>query len=124
MSVLLDSVILIDHLNGNPAATAYLRSLKDAHSSVVTRAEVLAGLEADFRKLGQRLLERYPTLPIDAETADVAAELRRLNRWKLPDAFQAALARQYGLKLATRNVRDFPPEKHAFIVVPYQLRSA
>jgi hypothetical protein len=121
MSVLLDSVILIDHLNGNPAATAYLRSLKDAHSSVVTRAEVLAGLEPQFRKLGRRLLDRYPTLPVDAEIADLAADLRRMNKWKLPDAFQAALAQQHGLKLATRNTRDFPPGKHSFVVVPYKL---
>ena len=120
MSVLLDSVIFIDHLNGNPAATAYLRSLKDARSSVVTRAEVLAGLEADSLDIGRQLLDRYPTVPIDAETADFAAELRRQHKWKLPDAFQAALARRHGLKLATRNTRDFPPQRHSFVVVPYR----
>jgi predicted nucleic acid-binding protein len=121
VSVLLDSVILIDHLNGHSAATAYLRSLEGASISVITRAEVLAGLEPGGLDSVRRLLDRYPALPIDVETADLAADLRRLNKWKLPDAFQAALARRHGLKLATRNVRDFSPAKHQFVIVPYRL---
>ena len=60
-------------------------------------------------------------LGIDTEVADLAAALRRANRWKLPDAFQAALARRHGLKLATRNVRDFPPERFDFVEAPYSL---
>jgi predicted nucleic acid-binding protein len=43
------------------------------------------------------------------------------NRWKLPDAFQAALALSRGLRLATRNTRDFPPERFSFVEVPYHL---
>jgi predicted nucleic acid-binding protein len=121
VSVLLDSVILIDHLNGHAAATDYLRTLGNTNISVITRAEVLAGLTPDAVDPVSRLLDRYATLAIDLETADMAAGLRRLNQWKLPDAFQAALAMQHGLKLATRNTRDFSPEKHAFVVVPYRL---
>ena len=121
MSVLLDSVILIDHLNGHSAATGYLRTLESASISVITRAEVLAGLEPRALDPVRRLLDRYPALPIDAETADLAADLRRANKWKLPDAFQAALAQRHGLKLATRNIRDFPPEKHSFVVAPYRI---
>jgi predicted nucleic acid-binding protein len=119
MSVLLDSVILIDHLNGVPAASDYLRSLEGAVISVVTRAEVLSGRPG--RVPVTRLLDRYPTLSIDRETADLAAELRREHRWRLPDAFQAALAHLHGLQLATRNTRDFPPARHSFVVVPYSL---
>jgi predicted nucleic acid-binding protein len=121
VSVLLDSVILIDHLNGRDAATEYLRRTRDASISVITRAEVLAGLAPDSVRTVRLLLERYRTLPIEAETADLAAELRRRNRWKLPDAFQAALAQLHNLKLATRNTRDFPPHQHPFVVVPYKV---
>jgi hypothetical protein len=47
MSLLLDSVILIDHFNGIPAATTYLRTIETtAVLSVITRAETLVG----FRK--------------------------------------------------------------------------
>ncbi|MBK6580422.1 MAG: PIN domain-containing protein, partial [Sandaracinaceae bacterium] len=59
----------------------------------------------------------------DGPVADLAAALRREHRWKLPDALQAAAARQHGLRLATRNTKDFPPAKHAFVVVPYTLRA-
>jgi predicted nucleic acid-binding protein len=53
--------------------------------------------------------------------ADLAASLRREYRWKLPDAFQAALAKHHELRLATRNTEDFPPEAHEFVSVPYAL---
>jgi predicted nucleic acid-binding protein len=121
MSVLLDSVILIDHLNGVSAATEYLRKLKGASISVVTRAEVLSGPTANRTTDAAELLDVYPTLPIAQEHADIAAELRRKYRWKLADAFQAALAQVHGLRLATRNTRDFPPERHKFVIVPYRL---
>jgi predicted nucleic acid-binding protein len=88
MSVLLDSVIFIDHLKRNPAATAYLRSLKDARSSVVTRAEVLARLEADSPEIGRQLLDRYLTVPTDAETADFSAELRRQHNGNFRTPFK------------------------------------
>jgi predicted nucleic acid-binding protein len=51
----------------------------------------------------------------------LAARLRREHRWKMPDALQAAVARHHGLDLVTRNTRDFPPEAHSFVVVPYAL---
>jgi predicted nucleic acid-binding protein len=53
--------------------------------------------------------------------ADRAADLRRRFKWRLPDAFQAASAQIHGLKLATRNTRDFPPREHSFVVVPYSI---
>jgi hypothetical protein len=122
LSVLLDSVILIDHLNGISAATRYLESLTEASISVITRAEVLAGIPVSALRDVKEWLDRYPTLAIDRQTADLAAELRRQNKWKLPDAFQAAIATQHGLKLATRNTKDFPPQRHPFVVIPYSSR--
>jgi predicted nucleic acid-binding protein len=121
MSVLLDSVILIDHLNGVSAATEYLRKLKGASISVITRAEVLSGPTASRNTDAAELLDIFPTLPITQQEADVAAQLRLKHRWKVPDAFQAALAQTHDLKLATRNTRDFPPERHKFVTVPYRL---
>ncbi len=122
MKVLLDSVILIDHFNGIAEATSYLSQTHgDAAISVITRAEVLTGFEAPVTRSVTRLLDSFPTLGIDEAAADLAAELRRRHGWKLPDAFQAAIAQQYGLRLATRNLRDFPPKRFAFVVVPYHV---
>lgn len=119
---LLDSVILIDHFNGIPQASAYLEAARrDAGISVITRAEVLTGFPPEHIALAKRFLEAFSTLAIDKEAADSAAVLRREYGWKLPDAFQAALAKQHGLQLVTRNSRDFPPERHAFVLIPYCL---
>ena len=122
LSFLLDSVILIDHLNGVAPATAFLKETHGRSAiSVITRAEVLAGMNAAGMEPAVQLLDRFPTIPIEREAADLAASLRRAHRWRLPDAFQAALARLHGLKLATRNSRDFPPDQIDFVMMPYRV---
>lgn len=122
MKLLLDSVILIDHFNGIAAATRYLAEVRaEAAISVITRAEVLSGFRGGAERKGRQFLDCFPTLAIDQAIADAAAVLRRRHRWKLPDAFQAALARVHRLKLATRDRKDFPPERHRFVVVPYRI---
>lgn len=122
MKLLLDSVILIDHFNGAAAATRYLfEHHTDAAVSVITRAEVLTGFEQRSVGKAVQFLDCFPTLAIDQAIADIAAALRRDYGWKLPDAFQAAIAQQHGLKLVTRNQRDFPPQRHRFVVIPYRV---
>jgi hypothetical protein len=64
------------------------------------QAEVLTGFEGRGRQIARRLLDRFPLLIIDRPIADPAATLRRQNRWKMPDALQAALARHHKLRLA------------------------
>ena len=122
VNLLLDSVVLIDHFNGIDAATHYLATHHtDAAISVITRAEVLAGFEeAEVRKPAQ-FLDSFSTLGIDQAIADLAASLRRKHGWKLPDAFQAALAQHHSLKLVTRNEKDFPPRRFPFALIPYRL---
>ena len=119
---LIDSVILIDHFNGRPEATRCLARIgPESALSVITRAEVLAGFEPPEAVAAMGLLDRFPTLVIDPPVADLAARLRREQRWKMPDALQAALARYHSLELVTRNTRDFPPDRHGFVRVPYVL---
>lgn len=122
MKLLLDSVILIDHFNGIAAATSYLSANQpDAAVSVITRAEVLTGFARPAVRKAAQFLDCFPTLDIDRATADLAAALRRDHGWRLPDAFQAAIARRHGLRLVTRNRRDFPPDRYRFVLIPYQL---
>jgi predicted nucleic acid-binding protein len=118
---LLDSVVIIDHLNGRAEATAFLeRHWEDCGVSVITRAEILTGVTGEAAESVRALLDRFPTLVVDKPAADLAAVLRQSHRWKLPDAIQAALARLNGLKLVTRNARDFDPRKHSFVLQPYR----
>lgn len=118
---LLDSVILIDHLNGIDKATRFILKLQPDHTaiSVITRAEILTGLEEEGQKAVVPLLDQYELLIIDQPVADMAAGLRRVHRWKLPDAFQAALALHHKIKLTTRNTKDFDPKKFDFVEIPY-----
>lgn len=121
MSWLLDSVIFIDHLNGRDEATAFIDAhLEDCAISVITRAEVLAGVPDEHVGSVSAALDQFTTLEITKQIADRAAALRKRHRWRLPDAFQAALAETHGLKLATRNTKDFDPKRHRFVVVPYE----
>ena len=120
---LIDSVILIDHLNGIEKAALFIANLDPLETaiSVITRAEILTGLDEDELTEVIPLLDQYHLLIIDKPIADLAANLRREYGWKLPDAFQAALARHHKVKLITRNSRDFNPQKHDFVEIPYRL---
>lgn len=120
---LLDTVIVIDHFNGVSAATEWLidEGIGKSVISVITRAEVLAGAEAEDRKKVERLLGSFACLPITAPTADLAADLRKSHGWKLPDAFQAALAIGFQLRLVTRNSKEFPPDQYDFVLIPYTI---
>lgn len=120
-ALLLDSVILIDHLNGRAEATDFLRRhYRDCVVTPVSRAETLAGLAPADQAPVARFLDSFECLPIGAEEGDLAGRLRRARTWKLPDALQMAVARRQGCRLVTRNTRDFPPAKHPEVLVPYQ----
>ena len=118
---LIDSVILIDHLNGIEKATRFIAKLDPLETaiSVITRAEILTGLDEDQQAEVISLLDQYQLLIINKPIADLAANLRRKYGWKLPDAFQAALAQNHKVKLSTRNTKDFNPQKHDFVEIPY-----
>jgi predicted nucleic acid-binding protein len=120
---LLDSVILIDHFNGIPQATEFLLELDPLKTaiSVVSYAEILTGLDKDGEKKAVPLLSSFEILEIDTAVAEKAAALRQQHGWKLPDAFQAAIAILHGVKLCTRNTKDFNPQKHPFVEIPYFL---
>lgn len=120
---LLDSVILIDHFNNIPQATEFILSLDPggAAISVISRAEILVGLDNKAIEKAKLLLDHYTLLIIDKAIADKAAELRKRYGWKLPDAFQAALAIYHHIQLSTRDTKDFDPAIHSFVEIPYEL---
>jgi predicted nucleic acid-binding protein len=120
---LLDSVILIDHLNNVSQATEFLLALDPEKTaiSVISYAEILTGLDGEGERKARPLLCSFEILEIDAAVAEKAAALRRQYGWKLPDAFQVAIAVLHGVKLCTRNTKDFNPQKHSFVEILYLL---
>ena len=120
--ILLDSCILIDHFNAKPQARKYISEFwKEFMISAITRAEVMTGFDEIGREPAAKFLNQFSVINIDVKIADFAAELRRLHRWKLPDAIQAAVALSEDLQFATRNTKDFSPALHSFVIVPYEL---
>jgi len=123
MKLLLDTVILIDHFNDIKKATEFITlNQKNISISIITRAELLTGFNSKRNlNLAKQLCDEFEQHPLTVAEADLAASLRQKYGWKLSDAFQAAIAKNHKLKLVTRNTKDFNPNKHPFVLIPYQL---
>jgi predicted nucleic acid-binding protein len=120
---LIDSVIFIDHFNGSVKVNQWLKKHGESQSaiSVITRAEILTGSLQNEKHIITAVIEKYTCLPIDEKIADLAADLQKKYKLKLPDAFQAATAISNNLLLVTRNTKDFS-SKMNFVKIPYKLK--
>ena len=117
-----DTVILIDYLNAIPATIKWLNvHHEDCVLTPITRAEVLAGSEAEMVDVTNRWLDTFAQCDIDHTIAKTAAALRKSLRVKLPDAMQAACASTLGLTFVTRNTKDFDKRKFSASLVPYRV---
>jgi toxin FitB len=121
---LLDTNIVSELRKRRPhgAVVAWLRSLdqRDIHISAVTLGEFQAGIEmtreqdaakaAEIEAWVDQVLEIWNVLPMDAAAFRMTAKLmHRRSNDLFEDAMIAATARVHGLKVATRNVKDFEP---------------
>ena len=115
---LLDSNVLIRHLRERPAVTTLLRQWAETGDlviSVVTRTEIVAGMQPHEEAVTLSLLDSLISLPVTAPIADQAGRwiyqyARRGVQLSFPDAIIAATAELHDLTLATTNVRHFPME--------------
>ncbi len=123
MSVLLDTNIIVDLLNGHPQARDYLRSLPELQISSITVYEILGGcVDARSNQLdvAEILINSCTVLAVTETIAARAAQYQRKQKLKrkMADFLIEATAEEFGLELATRNPKDF---RKAKIVVPYTL---
>lgn len=110
MRALLDTNIVIDYLNGVPAAADTLKHWRQLLISRISWLEVMAGVvdtsaETPVRAfLGTlRLIELTPAV------AEEALRVRRQLRLRLPDAIILATARVEDASLLTRDTKHFDP---------------
>jgi predicted nucleic acid-binding protein len=120
MKALFDTNILIDYLNGIPAARKELELYESRAVSIVTWMEVMYGAEQEFADTTRAFLNRFTVTPITEAIAERAVTLRRQRNPKLPDAIIGATTLETGLMLVTRNTKDFgaklPGVRHPYRV--------
>jgi len=107
-SALLDSNIII-YLSKREMPLSFLDQFDEHFISVITYMEVLGyqfrnPKEEEFIR---EMIEVFRILFIDQKIADMAIEIRRKCRIKLPDAIIGATAKALNLCLVTRNIHDF-----------------
>jgi predicted nucleic acid-binding protein len=112
--VVLDTDVLIDLLRGRRATQAFLLEAT-RHSvpccSVISVAEIYAGMRAPESASTTALLDALVIIPVTRHTAEVAGQFKartRARRLELADCLIAATAFAEGATLATGNVKDYP----------------
>jgi len=121
VTLLLDSNVLIDVLRGERQALDWLEAQAAGLAiSVISWMEVLEGCEAHEGERVGAWLQTFRQLELDQAVAAEAVACRKEFRMRLPDAVILATARCHGLRLVTRNTRDFP-ESLGIVLVPYRL---
>lgn len=109
VSVVFDTNVVIDLLNGLPEAAEEYDRHERVVISRITWMEVLVG--GDDSETRAFLRRRFQVAPLSPEVAERAVTLRRKHRrLRLPDAIIWATAQRYEFELLTRNRKDFPAE--------------
>jgi predicted nucleic acid-binding protein len=117
MTLLIDTSVLIDHLRGEEAARRALanaaRQGERLACSVVTKVEVLAGMQPAEEPLTRRLMSALDWISVDDAIAERAGELANRFLRAHPgvdpvDFIIAATAELHDAGLWTRNVKHFP----------------
>ena len=112
--VVLDTDVLIDFLRGRAPARAFLLRVTE-HAipccSVITAAEIHAGMRAQERDRTTALLDSLVLLDVTRTIAELAGRFQqreRTRRLDLADCLIAATAVVEAATLATGNTRDYP----------------
>jgi predicted nucleic acid-binding protein len=108
-SFLIDSNIIIYHLNGEKIATDFLK--KNLTYSFISRLTFIEVLSFDFTEKEKKdvtnLLNSFNIIDTSKDIAFKALENREKKKIKLADNIIAATAQVNNLILVTRNIKDF-----------------
>jgi len=119
MKAVFDTNILIDYCNGSSAAQKELEQYSTCIISVITWMELLIGANNTKEEGALRsFLSGFLVIDIDLKVRELAVEIKKKMRMRLPDAIILATARSLECILVTRNTKDFSPD-FVDIRVPY-----
>ncbi len=116
-----DTNILIDFANAHEEARAIIRRCDERMISVITWVEFLTGVPYPKMEEAKAFLsDMFDIIYPDEEIYNMALDIRREKRLKLPDATIHATAKHLNVPLVTRNTKDFD-ETMPDICVPYDI---
>lgn len=107
---LIDTNIILYHLDGMPQATACLQRYRGQMCvSLITVIEVLSyPYQDDEREKIERFLRNnFVWIDLSHDIVFKTAQIRGIKKTKTPDAIIGATALQYGYTLVSRNQKDF-----------------
>jgi len=108
VKALLDTNILVDFLQGVPAAREELKFYEDKAISIITWMEVMVGAPALATRATREFLDGFALIELNEKVAERAVSLRQQHRLKLPDAVIWASAQVHAMLLVTRDTKGFP----------------
>jgi predicted nucleic acid-binding protein len=115
-----DTNIVIDALNGVSEADSEFDLYERVIISRITWMEILVGERENDQQVRDFLENHFEIAPIDVTISELAVQLRRQHRIRLPDAIIWATAQAYDAVLVTRNTKDFDSTWDG-IRVPYTI---
>ena len=115
-----DTNIVIDGLNGVIDADTEYRRYERVLISRITWMEVLVGVKGDDTQVRDYLETLFEVIPVDQHVSELAVNIRRTHRIRLPDAIIWATAQSRNVDLVTRNTHDYRREWSG-IRVPYHV---
>lgn len=109
MKYLVDSNIIIYHLNQDHIATTFLsENYEKIAISQITFVEVLSfSFSEEAEKDVRELLSTFDIIDVTKEVSNQAVENRKIKKIKIPDNIIASTAMVHNLILVTKNVKDF-----------------
>ncbi|GAB6088587.1 type II toxin-antitoxin system VapC family toxin [Spirochaeta dissipatitropha] len=118
---LIDSNILIYHLNGNMQVTEFLTANRSACSiSRITYIEVMSfNFSPSEEAVVKKFLHSFRAHDLNQGISELAVENRRNKRIKMADNIIASTAQYHNLILVTRNVKDYRSLESLIILNPF-----
>ena len=109
MKYLIDSNIIIYHLNGEPIATDFIsQNISNSAISRITFIEVLSfDFTQDEEKAVTEFLNDFQIIDTSEKIAMQSITNRKIKKIKVPDNIIVSTAQINNLILVTRNVSDF-----------------
>lgn len=106
---LVDTNIIIYHLNGDAIAIDWLLSHRNKLAiSVISKIEVLSHpIDGEKEPVVLSFLNQFDLIHLSDAIIEATIRLRRLRKIKTPDAIIAATALVHDLCICTRNTKDF-----------------